>query len=276
MSEANNQASERGQFQRMVVLGDSIAYGTCAHDPENEWNQVVGNLLRKFQDVPLTVFNRGLPASVISPRSPGYIQSAKPSLLERYPQHCVALQPDLVIIAQGLNDLRSGMSVLDYIADLETVVTEIASQTGALIVLVGVYPQIYGKGGNSPETNPTWVKWTPDMLPVFNLAIRLLAQKHDALFVDVLAALGNAEWMLHPDAVHLNDLGHVLVGNAIFQQIASHCRSVAEKTQRIIEEQQVTTLNTGGTDTDDEIQRLWQIALDRYAEQDRLKRQQNS
>jgi lysophospholipase L1-like esterase len=264
--------AERGQFQRMVVLGDSIAYGTCAHEPENEWNQVVGGLLRKFQEVPLTIFNRGLPASVISPRSPGYTQSAKPSLLERYPQHCIALKPDLVIIAQGLNDLRSGMSVREYIADLETIVTDIQAQTSALVVLVGVYPQIYGKGGNSPETNPTWVKWTPEMLPVFNLAIRLLAEKQDTLFVDVLTTLGNADWMLHPDAVHLNDLGHVLVGNAIFQQIASLCRSVAEKTQRIMEEKQVSTLNTGGTDTDEEIQRLWQAALDRYAEQDRLKK----
>lgn len=265
--------ADRGPFQRMVVLGDSIAYGTCAYHPENEWNQVTANLLRKFQDVPLTVFNRGLPASVISPRSPGYTQSAKPSLMERYPQHCITLQPDLVIIAQGLNDLRSGMSLLDYIADLETVVTDVQAQTSALIVLVGVYPQIYGKGGNSPETNPTWVKWTPDMLPVFNLAIRLLARKCGALFVDVLAALGEGDWMLHPDAVHLNDLGHVLVGNAIFQQIASHCRSVAAKTQRVIEEQQVTTLNTGGTDTDEEIQVLWRAALVRYAEQDRARQQ---
>jgi lysophospholipase L1-like esterase len=268
--------TQAAPFQRMVVLGDSIAYGTCAYEPENEWNQVVAGLLRKFQDVPLTVFNRGLPATVISPRSPGYIQSAKPSLLERYPQHCVALNPNLVIIAQGLNDLRSGMSVREYIADLETIVTDIQTQTEALVVLVGVYPQIYGKGGNSPETNPTWVKWTPEMLPVFNIAIRLLAQKKAALFVDVLATLGDAEWVLHPDAVHLNDLGHVLVGNAIFQQIASHCRSVAAKTQRVIEEQQVTTLNTGGTDTDAEIQALWQAALQRYAEQDRAKKQQGS
>ena len=73
----------QGPFRRMVVLGDSIAYGMCAAEPENEWNQVVAGLLRKFQDEELTVFNRGLPAGVISPRCPGYEESAKPSLIER-------------------------------------------------------------------------------------------------------------------------------------------------------------------------------------------------
>ena len=100
-----------GPFHRMVVLGDSIAYGMCAQQPDNEWAQVVAGLLRKFQDGNLEVFNRGLPAALISPRCPGYEESAKPSLLERYRQHCIELEPDLVIIAEGLNDMRSGMSL---------------------------------------------------------------------------------------------------------------------------------------------------------------------
>jgi lysophospholipase L1-like esterase len=263
------ESSSLGSFQRMVVLGDSIAYGMCAYEPANEWNQVAATLLRKFQDTPLTVFNRGLPAGVISPRCPGYAQSAKPSLLERYHRHCIALKPDLVIIGEGLNDMRSGMSVQDYAADLETIVTDIQAQTNALVVLVGIYHQIYGKGGNDPATTPIWTKWNHDLAKVYNLAIRLIAQKHQALFVDGLAVLDGADWVLHPDAVHLNDLGHVLIGNAIFQQIATHSRNLAQKTLRIIDEKQVTTLNTGGTDTDEEIQRLWAAALERYAEQER-------
>ena len=59
-----------GPFRRMVVLGDSISYGMCAYRPENEWNQVVAGWLRRFQDVDLQVFNRGLPAEVISPACP--------------------------------------------------------------------------------------------------------------------------------------------------------------------------------------------------------------
>ena len=94
-----------GPFRRMVVIGDSISYGMCAAEPEHEWNQVVGRLLRDFQDEGPTVFNRGLPAGVLSPRCPGYEESAKPSLLERYQEHCVDLEPDLVVVAEGLNDM---------------------------------------------------------------------------------------------------------------------------------------------------------------------------
>jgi lysophospholipase L1-like esterase len=252
-------------FRRMVVLGDSIAYGMCACEPSNEWAQVVAALLRRFMDEPLTVFNRALPASVISPRSPGYARSAKPSLLERYERHAIELEPDLVIIAQGLNDLRSGMNVQEYIADLESIVADVLARTDAMLVLVGVYPQIYGQGGNDPATRPIWTKWTYEMLQVYNLAIRLLAEKHRTCFVNPLVVLGDADWVLHPDACHLNDLGHVLVGNAIFQEIATHARGLASRTLRIIAEKDVTTANTGGTDTDEEIQRLWAAALERYA-----------
>jgi lysophospholipase L1-like esterase len=251
----------------MVVLGDSIAYGMCAYEPANEWAQVVAALLRKFQDEPLTVFNRALPAGVISPRAPGYPQSAKPSLLERYFPHCIDLQPDLVIIAQGLNDMRSGMSVQDYMTDLLTIVAAIQDKTGALVVLLGPYHQIFGTGGNDPATHPVWTKWDYKLMQLYNDAVHLVAQERAALFVDMQAVLGGADWMLHPDACHLNDLGHVLVGNAIFQVIATHAQSLARKTERLIAKHDVNTFNTGGTNTDAEIQQLWAVALDRYARQ---------
>jgi lysophospholipase L1-like esterase len=140
----------RGPFRRMVVLGDSIAYGMCASRPENEWNQVAAGWLRRFQDVDLQVFNRGLPAEVISPRAPGYEESAKPSLIERYRRHCIELKPDLVIIAEGLNDMRSGMAIQDYMADLAQIVADIRRETGALVVLVGIYHQIFGAAHLDP------------------------------------------------------------------------------------------------------------------------------
>ena len=42
----------RGPFRRMVVLGDSIAYGMCASRPEMS-GQVAAGWLRRFQDVDL-------------------------------------------------------------------------------------------------------------------------------------------------------------------------------------------------------------------------------
>lgn len=248
----------------MVTLGDSIAYGMCAHEPTNEWPQVVASLLRRFQDEELVVLNRGLPAEVISPRAPGYDESARPSLIERYRRHCIELQPDLVLIAEGLNDMRSGMAVQDYMADLQTIVADIQAGSGALVVLVGIYHQVFGCGANDPALLPTWTRWNHDIAQVYNQAVRLVAQKNGALFVDALAVLGGADWMLNPDCCHLNDLGHVLIGNAVFETIARHCRGLGSKTMRQIEELGVSIVNTGGTDADSEIQELWAAAAARF------------
>lgn len=248
----------------MVVLGDSIAYGMCASRPEHEWAQVVANLLRKFQEVDLEVLNRGLPANVISPRCPGYEESAKPSLLERYRRHCIDLQPDLVVVAEGLNAMRSGMPIGQYIEDLEQIIRDIQQETQALVVLLGIYHQIYGRGSNDPALFPTWTKWDSDLAEAYNKAIESMAERNDALFVDTLDVLGGADWVLNIDCCHLNDLGHVLVGNAIFQEIATHCMEVGAKTMHSIVVQNISILNTGGTDTDEEIQTLWKQNAARF------------
>ncbi len=254
-----------GFFQKMLVLGDSISYGMCAAEPAHEWAQVTAGLLRQFQDLPLTVFNRGLPAGVISPRCPGYAESAKPSLLERYEQHCTETNPDLVIIAEGLNDMRSGMPLQEFAADLEAIITGIQSHADALVVVLGVYHQAYGVGVNDPAAYPTWTKWNDEIAVVYNQLMRLTAEKHGALFVDAQQIMGRAGWLLHSDGCHLNDLGHVLIGNGIFQALATGCEALADKTLRIIREKDVSILNTGGTDTDQTIQRWWADALSRFS-----------
>jgi len=253
-----------GPFRRMVILGDSNAYGMCAHEPRNEWNQVLAYWLRHFQDAPLRVFNRGLPAEVISPRCPGYADSAKPSLMERYQRHCIDLDPDLVVVAQSLNDMRAGMPLQEYLADLGAIVADIQAQTAALVVLPGVYHQIHGRGVNDPALYPTWSRWNDLEAHAYNHAIGLLAAQLGALYVDTRAVFAGADWTLHSDCCHLNDLGQVLMGNALFQVIATHCAGIADKTMRIMEEEAVSILNTGGADTDEEIQALWSEALDRF------------
>jgi lysophospholipase L1-like esterase len=248
----------------MVVLGDSISYGMCAREPEHEWAQVVANWLRQFQDVDLEVLNRGLPAEVISPRAPGYGESCRPSLIERYRRHCIDLEPDLVVIAEGLNDMRSGMPVQEYMADLAEIVRSIRAETGALVVIVGIYHQVYGAGANDPVALPTWTKWTPDVAAIYNQAARRVAESNGALFVDAQAVMGGADWTLNTDCCHPNDLGHVLIGNAVFQALATHCAGIGRRTLAEIERYQVSTANTGGKDIDDEIRAIWQEAAARF------------
>jgi lysophospholipase L1-like esterase len=255
----------RGPFRRLVVIGDSITYGMCAHRPEHQWSSVLADLLRTFQEDELKVLNRGLPAQVLSPGAPGYAESVKPSLMERYGRHCIDLQPDLVIIAEGLNDMRSGMAIQAFMADLETIVAGIRQQTGAVVVLLGIYHQIYGRGANDPETLPVWTKWNPAVAALYYLAVRLVADRCGALFVDVQAAMGGADWTLNPDCCHPNDLGHVLIGHAVFQVLATRCPPLGDKTLREIERFAVSTENTGGADTDEEIRAIWAAEAPRFA-----------
>jgi lysophospholipase L1-like esterase len=258
------QVHPTGPFRRMVVIGDSVSYGMCAFRPENEFPQVAASLLRRFQDEELAVLNRALPAEVISPRAPGYEESAHPSLIERYRQHCIELRPDLVLIAEGLNDMRSGMPLQTYMAELEQIVRDIQDETGALVVLVGIYHQVHGRGSNDPAVYPTWSRWDPEIAWLYNEAIRLVARRRGALFVDALATLNGADWTLNIDCCHLNDLGHQLIGNAVFQVIATSCQGIGDRTMREIVEKGIDITNTGGTDIDDEIRALWRAAAERF------------
>lgn len=260
----NEPANGCGPFRRVVILGESNAYGMCASAPEFEWNEVLARQLRKFQDEGPDMLNRAIPASVISPRCPGYPMSAKPSLMERYREHGLAPEPDLLIIAQGLNDMRAGMPVQDWVEDLDQIVRDIRASTPALLLLVGIYPQIYDKGFNDPATMPDFSRGNPTIAAVYNLSMRLVAEKHGALFVDTLAVLGGGEWMLHPDCCHLNDLAQVVLGNAIFRSIVGQCPGMAARTRRLIDERGITIANSGGTDTDAEIQALWKAAAARF------------
>ena len=57
-------------IQRMVVMGESNAYGMNAVCAQNEWVQTVGNFIREFQGSPLRIFNNAIPSNVISPDAP--------------------------------------------------------------------------------------------------------------------------------------------------------------------------------------------------------------
>jgi len=64
---------------------------------------------------------------------------------------------------------------------------------------------------------------------VYNLVIRQLAEQHDCILADIWAAQGQADWVIHPDTVHANDLGHLLIANRVFEAIATHCGGVAAR-----------------------------------------------
>ena len=89
-----------------------------------------------MQAEPIEDVNGGIGASVISPLSPGYEASRKPSAMERYAKDVIGSEPDLFILAYGLNDMRAGMDLDTFIGEMETIIRDVQQSCRPLIVLV--------------------------------------------------------------------------------------------------------------------------------------------
>ena len=210
-------------FRTMVVLGESHVAGACATEETRRWVNIVADLISRHQGVPVVLHNKGIGANAVSPRSPGYATSAKPSALERYHKDVIALKPDLLVLAYGLNDMRAGMPPEDFREDMAQIITDVRAACDPAIVLTTVYYM------TAYDLYPPYNVGSVAATEVYNLVIRQLADQHGCIVADIWAAQGQADWVVHPDTVHANDLGHLLIGHRVFEAIATRCSGVAAK-----------------------------------------------
>jgi lysophospholipase L1-like esterase len=244
--------------KRLVLIGESNGFGMCASDPRNEWPQALAGLIRDFQDEPLFVLNNSIPGCVISPRSPGspfLPEGSLPSALERYEEELIDSRPDLAVIAFGLNDSRCGNPVGRFIEDLETIVRGVRERTDALVVIASPYwntqynEDLWKAHTPAWVSDPAWKAFTVSgdaLVRSYVEEMRKLAARHSCLFVDLYSLTENCLWLLNPDQVHFNDVGHRLIGQAVFNAIASNCSFIGRKSARLAEEGHLDTTNTGG------------------------------
>jgi len=205
-------------FERMVVLGEStVAGGAWLPRMEDRWADVLASLINKCQEKPVEYHNKGIGANSISPRSPGYEASAKPSALERYHDDVIALKPDLFILCYGLNDMRAGMNVEDFRDDMQTIIGDVKKACAPVIVLTTVY-HMTGFRSYAP-----FDKGGIQQTGVYNEVIRQLAEDNDCLLADVWKGEGLADWLIHPDGVHANVVGNIIIANRVFEVLAQNC-----------------------------------------------------
>ena len=67
----------------------------------------------------------------------------------------------------------------------------------------------------------------------FNRTVEGVAAEDDCLYVDLLSAYREADWLVHGDGVHANDLGHRVVADRIFEVLASNCSGLARETKEL-------------------------------------------
>ena len=214
-------------FRVLVTLGESTTAGGWSSSRERCWANVLADLISDFQDEPVRLVNSGIGANVISTRAPLYEYSGKPAANERIGKHVIAHDPDLLVISYGLNDARGGTPVEMLREELTSVINEIRRECDPLIVLPGPYYMTdftsYEHFGFANHA----------VFESFNFVTAQVAEATGCLFVDVYNAYGGADWLVHHDGVHANDLGHRVIANEIFKVLAQHCSGLAARTKRL-------------------------------------------
>ncbi len=211
-------------FQRMVILGEStVEGGPWLLEGEERYADIVARLIGEVQGAPIEYHNKGIGANAISPRSPGYKDSRKPSAMERYHTDVINLKPDLFILAYGLNDMRAGMPIADFRADMATIIHDVQKACAPVTVLTTVYSMT------------GWKSWAPynkgsvELALEYNECIRGLAREYDCILADVWSAEAGPDWVIHYDGVHANRIGNLLIGHKVFEAIARYCSGLAVK-----------------------------------------------
>jgi len=214
------------EFTKMVTLGESTTAGGWASSPERCWASRLAALISDVQSQPVELVNSGIGANVISTRSPSYEYSGKPAATERLDKHVIAHAPDLLIISYGLNDARGGTPLELFAEEMRWIIDRVREQCQPLIVLLGPYFMTDFQLGA-----PQFGHGSLEIFHVFNDRIRQIAAAQDCLFVDLLAAYDGAEWLVHKDGCHANDVGHLVVANKIFEVLAKNCSGLARHTK---------------------------------------------
>jgi lysophospholipase L1-like esterase len=198
-----------------VAFGDSITVGSKASLPENRWVNVFATQLQREVGRPIVLHNKGVGDNTISPRTTNYAETSKPSAHERVQSDVVALAPELVTVAFGLNDLRFGTPVEIFATDLEALLVDLQTQLpNATLVVLNVFHM--SKYDSFPPRN----RGSRATAEGYNKAIAMLAERRGVILADVAAAMGFRDGLIHADGVHAADLGHRLIGNRVFESLA--------------------------------------------------------
>lgn len=211
-------------FRVAVAVGDAITAGGDATSPELCWVSRLTEAINESQLEPVTMYNNGIGANVISSRSPAHNPSRGPSAMERYQKHIISYHPDLVLISYGLNDARGGAPLAQFLADERHIVLDVKKQTNAVIVIVNTYFM------TAFDFMAPYNQANLATLMGFNSGLKQVADECDVLYADVFAAQGAAPWMVDPEnGVHPNNLGHRIVADAIFAVLAQNCSCLSQR-----------------------------------------------
>ena len=193
---------------------------------EERWADILWRLLETAQEQPLSYHNAGLGASVISPRSPGYSASAKPSASERLEEEVIAHDSDIVVIAYGLNDSRAGMPVEDFRIEMKEIISRLRRTVNPLVVIVNVYHV------TAYHYYPPFDRGSLEATKQYNQMLKDLSEEMACVYADVWSAQGQKDYVVHRDTVHANKIGNMLIAHKVFEAIVHAASGIAMNVQK--------------------------------------------
>ncbi len=145
-----------------------------------------------------------------------------PQLLVRFRQDVVALQPAVVVILAGTNDIagNTGPSTVEMIEDNLASMAEVAKANGIRVVLSSVLP-VYD------------YPWRPGLEPAgkivrLNAWMKSYAGTHGAVYCDYHSAMADARQGMRSDlasdGVHPNEKGYAVMAPLVERAIANALR----------------------------------------------------
>jgi lysophospholipase L1-like esterase len=178
-------------FHRYVALGDSFAEGVGDPDPG------APNGLRGWADRVAAVLARQTPDFRYANLA---IRGRKlAGVLGEQLEPAVALEPDLVTIYAGANDIMRPRVDIDRLVDTYDVALGTLASTGARLVVFTAFDP-----GGSKIYRPLRGRFA-----LYNELVRMAAERHGATIVDFWRMRELRDWRYwDPDRMHLGPAGH--------------------------------------------------------------------
>ena len=131
-------------------------------------------------------------------------------ILDRLDSNVIAIEPSVVVLLVGVNDLGHGVDNNTIISNYDKILYELTTKLESAKILVqSIYPTRTLSNFNS--INLTKNRKNQDIINL-NIEINKLAEKYNLTYVDTHSVLVDSEGMLNAnytlDGLHLNDDGY--------------------------------------------------------------------
>ncbi|MEZ5096500.1 MAG: SGNH/GDSL hydrolase family protein [Nocardioides sp.] len=191
-------------FHRYVALGDSFTEGVGDPDPGRP------NGLRGWADRVAEVLARQPGAEDFGYANLGIRGRKLAAILAEQVDAAIALEPDLVTIYAGANDILRPKVDIDALATAYDAAIARLAATGATVVMFTAYDP-----GISAIFRPVRGR-----MAVYNEWVREIADRHGALIVDMWRMRDAPAWAIwDSDRMHLNWFGHSHIAIAVLDRL---------------------------------------------------------